>query len=726
MHRYRVDCDTVIASPAHTSPATCRYFVEGMDCADCARTVQSALGRLPGVRHALVNFTTQALELSLDEQLTTRAELEQRLRSLGYPPVLQSADSEAAPVSTTAPWYRTPRGRTVLTTGSLLLTGAVLALVYPPLAAWGFIAATLIGAWPLARKAWASTRLGEPFTINTLVSVAAIGAVIIGEAPEGALVVFFFAIGELLESVAAGRARASIQALAALAPKTAFLSEDGRIREVPAESLLPGQLVQVRPGGRIPADGTIESGSANVDVSPVTGESVPVHKTRGDAILAGSISTDAVLDIRVERPAKDSTIARIIHLVEEAESNKAPVARFIDRFSRAYTPAALLFAILIAIIPPLLFGADWGEWTYRGIAILLIACPCALVLSVPAAVTSGISAGARNGLLIKGGAALEAFGSVTTVAFDKTGTLTENWPLVTDVIALNASEQDVVRLAAATEAGSAHPLAKAVMDRAAGLKLPAAENARAIAGKAVTATINNRSYAVGSPRYASEHTRLPPQVEQHIGKVESVGKTVVVLLEETVPLGLLAIRDEPRQDAQAAISRLGKLGIRSVMLTGDNARTGSAIASSLGLTVHAELLPGDKLRLIRELGQTGPVAMVGDGINDAPALAQADVSIAMGSGSDVALETADAALLQERVTGVSDLVELSRATMRNIRQNVTFALGLKAVFLVITLLGITGLWPAILSDTGATVIVTANALRLLNFRPQPVTYREQP
>lgn len=718
------------ASPTETAPSTCRYLVQGMDCADCARTVQNAMGRLPGVRHANVNFTTQALELSLDEGLTPRAELEQRLKSLGYPPVLQSTGTESVRVSRPAPaakaWYRTPKGRTVLTTGSLLFTGAVLALVYPPLAAWGFIAATLIGAWPLARKAWASTRLGEPFTINTLVSVAAIGAVIIGEAPEGALVVFFFAIGELLESVAAGRARANIQTLAALAPKTAFLIEGGSTTEVPADSLLPGQLVQVRPGGRIPADGTIESGSANVDVSPVTGESVPVHKGQGDAILAGSISTDAILGIRVERPAHDSTIARIIHLVEEAESNKAPVARFIDRFSRVYTPAAMLFAILVAIIPPLLFGAGWGEWTYRGIAVLLIACPCALVLSVPAAVTSGISAGARNGLLIKGGAALEAIGSVTTVAFDKTGTLTENRPRVTNVIGLNATEQDVLRLAAATEAGSAHPLAKAVLERAAGLAIPASENARAIPGKAVTAIINGRNYSVGSPRYAAEHSQLPSDMHARIQELESAGNTVVVLLEEAVPLGLLAIRDEPRQDAQAAVARLEDLGIRSVMLTGDNTRTGSAIASSLGLDVHAELLPEDKLRLVRELNRNGTVAMVGDGINDAPALAQADVSIAMGSGTDVAIETADAALLRERVTGVSDLVELSRATMRNIRQNVTFALGLKAVFLVTTLLGITGLWPAILSDTGATVIVTANALRLLSFKPQAVTFEEQP
>lgn len=711
-----------LQNPAPTQEL--QYFVEDMDCADCARTVEGAIGRVAGVSNASVNFTTQALRLTLDEAQTPRAELEQRLRSLGYPPTLQNEHpqeertSSPASLAPAKPWYRTAKGRTVLTTGALLALGAALALVFPPLAPWGFTAATLIGVWPLAKKAWASTRLGEPFTINTLISLAALGAVGIGEAAEGAIVVFFFAIGELLENLAAGRARANIQALAALTPKTALLLENGVVRDVPVESLRVGQLVRVQPGARVPADGTIASGNANIDDAPVTGESVPTHKGEGDTVFAGSISTDGVLSVRVDKPAEDSTIARIIHLVEEAESNKAPVARFIDRFSRVYTPAAMLVATLVALLPPLLVGASWEAWIYKGIALLLIACPCALVLSVPAAVTSGISAGARRGLLIKGGAALEAIGTVRTVAFDKTGTLTENRPRVTDVVPLGASEAEVTRLAAAVETGSSHPLAKAIHERARDLDVPPSENARAVAGKAVTATIRGRSYAVGSPRYAAEVAPLPPEVRERVEALEQEGKTVVLLLEEATPLGLLAIRDEPREDARSAVAHLERLGVRSVMLTGDNARTGTAIARGLGLDVRAELLPEDKLRLIDELGRGGKVAMVGDGINDAPALAQADVSIAMGGGTDVALETADAALLRESVAGVGELVELSRATLRNIRQNVAFALGLKAIFLVTTLLGITGLWPAILSDTGATVIVTANALRLLRFKPR--------
>ncbi|GBF04690.1 heavy metal translocating P-type ATPase [Deinococcus aerius] len=719
---------TLEAAPAVTPNAPLRYFVNNMDCADCANKVQGVVTRLPGVGEPKVNFTTQTLSLTLDETRTPRTQLEQTLRSIGYPPEVQD---EVNPVPGTAPttpaaprparverpWYQTGKGRNVLLTGALLALAFVFSLVAPGFAFWAYAAATAIGTWPLLRKAVASARLGEPFTINTLISVAAIGAIAIGEAAEGALVVFLFAIGELLENVAAGRARAGIQALAALAPKTALLLEGGQTREVPVEGLGVGQLVRVQPGGRVPADGTITEGDSNLDDSPVTGESVPVHKGVGDAVYAGSINTDGVLTVRVDRGASDNTIARIIHLVEEAESSKAPTARFIDRFSRWYTPAAMAVALLFAVLPPLLFGQPWHEWIYKGVALLLIACPCALVLSVPAAVTSGISAGARRGLLIKGGAALETIGGVSTVAFDKTGTLTENKPQVTDVIPLFGDEANVLRLAAAVETGSAHPLAKAIVERAQGLAVPTPRQARAISGKAVTAVVDGEDLAVGSPRYAQERTGLTPEVRSRIEALEGQGKTVVVLLNGHGPLGLIAIRDEPRPDAREAVATLKGLGVRSLMLTGDNARTGNAIARDLGLDVEAELLPEDKLRRIAALKQGGKVAMVGDGINDAPALAQSDVGIAMGGGTDVALETADAALLRHSVTGVAELVQLSRAVMTNIRQNVAFALGLKAIFLVTTLLGITGLWPAILSDTGATVLVTANALRLLRFKP---------
>ncbi|AAF12244.1 heavy metal translocating P-type ATPase [Deinococcus radiodurans] len=717
------------------------YFVEGMDCANCVARVEKMVGGLPGTGEVKTSFTRQTLTLELDETQTSRAALEKNLRSLGYGPSLlpdrdapqtgegahthDHADHQHAghshshdPAEQGKPWYRTGQGQLVVASGVLLALAWVFGRFEPAWAQWGYAAAALLGAWPLAKKAWASVRLGDPFSINLLVTLAAIGAVAIGQAAEGAVVVFLFAVGELLEGVAAGRARAGIATLAALAPKTALLVEPGGVREVPADTLQVGQTVQVGPGARVPADGTITAGQSSLDDSPVTGESVPVSKGPGDHVYAGSINTDGVLTVRVDRAAADNTIARIIHLVEEAESSKAPTARFIDRFSRWYTPGVVAVAALTAALPPLLLGQPWYPWLYKGIALLLIGCPCALVLSVPAAITSGISAGTRRGLLIKGGAALETIGSVRTIAFDKTGTLTSGRPRVTDVLADNPAE--LLRLAAAVETGSSHPLAQAITAeaQARGLTVPAASEARALPGQGVTALVEGRPVQVTSPIFAASQATLSAEQQQTVATLEQQGRTVVVGLDGGRVLGLIALRDEPREDAREALAELRRLGIRPLMLTGDNARTGQAVAADLGLDVQAELLPADKLNIIDELRAQGGVAMVGDGINDAPALARADVGIAMGSGTDVALETADAALLRGQVQGVGELVQLSRDTLANIRQNVAFALGLKAIFLVTTLLGYTNLWMAVLADTGATAIVTANALRLLNWRPR--------
>ncbi|MVN88926.1 cadmium-translocating P-type ATPase [Deinococcus sp. HMF7620] len=736
--------------PAPPDPLT--YFVDGMDCASCVQKVERMVDTLPGTEGVKTSFSKQTLTLQLDEAQTPRATLEKNLKALGYTPSLMLSrpakpapehagqdhshdhsahdhaghTHEVAPAGT--PWYRTGQGRLVVTSGLLLAAAWLLSFFEPRFATAGFIAATLLGVWPLAQKAVASARLGDPFSINMLVSLAAIGAVAIGEAPEGAVVVFFFAVGELLEGVAAGRARAGIQALAALAPKTALLLDGGQTREVPADALQVGQTVQVNPGARVPADGTILTGTSSLDDSPVTGESVPVVKTSGDPVFAGSINTDGTLTLRVDKAASDNTIARIIHMVEEAEGSKAPTARFIDRFSRYYTPGVVLVSALVALVPPLLFSGAWHDWLYKGISLLLIGCPCALVLSVPASITSAISAGTRRGLLIKGGGALETIGTVKTVAFDKTGTLTAGKPQVTDVVGLGRTEHEVLRLAGAVEAGSSHPLAKAITAAAgqAGLTLPAATDAQALPGKAVSATVEGRPLSVSSPRHAASLAPLNAELQATITRFEEQGRTAVVLLDGSSPLGVLAIRDEPRPDARAAIAELRRLGVQPVMLTGDNARTGQAIARDLGLDVQAELLPEDKLRLIAGFKAQGGVAMVGDGINDAPALAQSDVGIAMGGGTDVALETADAALLQERVSGVADLVNLSRATMGNIKVNIAFALGLKAIFLVTTLLGYTNLWMAILADTGATALVTANALRLLGWSAPRLTLTPKP
>ena len=379
----------------------------------------------------------------------------------------------------------------------------------------------------------------------------------------------------------------------------------------------------------------------------------------------------------------------------------------------------MLVSLLVAVIPPLLFAQAWHPWLYKALALLLIGCPCALVLSVPAAITSAISAAAKRGILLKGGAVLENMDKVKTIAFDKTGTLTEGTPKVTDLISLN-NELDVLGLAASVEMGSSHPLAKAIVSQAEskGVNLIKSSNSQTIRGKAVSATVNGSEVVVGSPRYAEEIGNLDKDLKTKIESLESSGKTVVLVLKDKKTIGIIALQDQERPEAKTALAKLRKLGIKTIMLTGDNAKTGLAIASKLGMSVKAELLPQDKLEYIKELKRDDGIAMVGDGINDAPALAQADIGISMGAGSDVALETAEAALLRNSVASVAELVQISHATMRNIYQNIGFALGLKALFLVTTLLGLTGLWPAIISDTGATAIVTANALRLLNYKPK--------
>jgi Cd2+/Zn2+-exporting ATPase len=444
-----------------------------------------------------------------------------------------------------------------------------------------------------------------------------------------------------------------------------------------------------------------------------------VPKAEGAPVYAGSVNASGTLQVRVGRPASDNTIARIIRLVEDAQEAKAPTARFIEQFSAVYTPAAVAIAALVAVGPPIVLGAEWLTWLYRGLALLLVACPCALVLSTPAAIASGLAVGARRGLMVKGGGALEAMGRIRTVAWDKTGTLTEGRPHVTNVLVLDGLERTMLGLAAAVENGSSHPLGHAILERAAadGIPLRPGKDPVTIPGMAVEATVSGKRVCVGSPAFAAQQVPLLPNAARSVVTWETEGKTVVVVSLDGLVTGLIAVRDEPRFDAAEGIRMLRDMGVRSVMLTGDNPRTARAIASALGVEVHANLLPEDKLREIAALKARASVAMVGDGINDAPALAAASVGIAMGSGTDVALETADAAVLNSHVMDVAALVGLSRATLANIHQNVAVALGLKAVFLITTVVGITGLWPAVLADTGATVLVTLNALMLLRWRP---------
>ncbi len=614
-------------------------------------------------------------------------------------------------------WYQTGKGRLVLVTGALLAAAWIVGTVRHDIAYWAFVVACAIGVAPVARRALAAARSGIPFTIEMLMTIAAIGALFIGAAEEAALVVFLFAVGEVLEGVAADRARASIRALGDLVPKTAIVEENGATRQVDAASLTIGQIVLVRPGDRIPADGEITDGISGIDESPVTGESVPKTKGVGEPVYAGSVNREAALRVRVDKAAQDNTIARIIRLVEEAQEARAPTERFIDRFSRWYMPAIVGLALLVALVPPLLFAGEWSVWVYRALALLLIGCPCALVISVPAAIAAALSAGARQGLLMKGGVVIETAARTGLVAFDKTGTLTQGKPRVTDIVALDREEREVLAFAAAVEAGSAHPLAEAVLERAradAVTFAPAAE-AAALAGQGVTGKVEGRAVFVGAPRHATARAPFDDWAKASVESLESAGKTVAAVIVDGTLAGLIALRDEPREDAAPAIAELKAMGVRATMLTGDNARTAAAIAGALGMEHKAELMPDGKVAALRELAAGTPVMMVGDGINDAPALAAASVGIAMGSGTDVALETADGAVLKSRVRDIAAMIRLARAAMGNIRANIAIALGLKAVFLVTSVLGYTGLWVAILADTGATVLVTANALRLLRF-----------
>lgn len=706
-----------------TAVSAYKLRIEGMDCAACALKIENAMKRLPGVSNINVSYSAGTLALQLDEDRTSPGTIAEKVKALGYRPVdaAPSAGATAPAKRERQAWWKGNKGRLVLGTGALFALAYIAAGFMPAWEREIYSAAALVSVIPFARRAGAGAMSGSPFTIETLMSVAALGAVAIGEAEEAAVVIFLFAVGELLETVAAGRARAGIEALIDLVPRTARRQRSAffDIEEVSVDDLVIGDIVVVRPGDRVPSDGRVISGSSEVNEAPVTGESVPVFKEPGAKVYAGSINAHGELRVEITHVAADNTIARIIHLVEEAQEAKAPLARLIDRFSRWYTPSAMVVALAVILVPPLAFGGDWETWIYRGLATLLIACPCALVISTPAAIASGLAAGARQGLLIKGGAALETLGKVTTVAFDKTGTLTRGQPQVTDIVAFVGDDNAILSRAAAVERTVSHPLGVAIVETAQkrGLDLPATfGGVIAVPGKAVTARLRSGFISVGSPRYAAEQAGLDAEVASRITALESEGKTVVVLLAGKVVEGLIALRDEPREDAAEGVRRLTDRGIKVVMLTGDNARTATAIAAKLGLEARAELLPDAKLAEIARFCEAGPIAMIGDGINDAPALAAASVGVAMGSGTDVALETADAALLKNRVTGVAELIDLSRATLGNIWQNIALALGLKAVFLVTTLLGVTTLWMAILADTGATVLVTANALRLLTHR----------
>lgn len=692
------------------------WQIQGMDCPSCAAKIETALRRLPGVQTADVKFATERLVVRL-RLPTTRVEIEQTILTAGFGFAGDATTPTAAPetrrvIDRFQPYWD------IMLLLALMLVAALVGIRHEQAGSLLFSLATLWGLWPVAVRAWQSARSGAPFSIETLMTFAASGALLLGETAEAAMVLLLFMVGEKLERLAADRARRGVKSLMALVPDQALLvTAEGKVT-IAAHRLTPGDIIEIHPGARLPVDGILLSALAAFDESALTGESLPVDKQQGDALVAGSLVVDMAVQVRVTSLPGHNAIDRILHLIEQAEANKAPIARFIERFSRWYTPAMMLAALLVMLVPPLAFAAAWDTWIYRGLALLLIGCPCALVISTPAAVTSALAAATRMGMLIKGGAALEQMGKIRTLAFDKTGTLTTGQPELVElqVYAPFAREQ-VLQLSASLEAGSHHPLAKALVSAAAreGIAPLHLAHRRTLPGAGMEGEWQGQKLLLCRPAHLPEQAFSESQ-RARMSAWQATACTLVVLTLDDRVAALFALRDSLRPDAQAGVLALQQLDIRCLMLTGDNATVAARMADQLGIDYRAGLRPQDKMDAVARLSREQPLAMVGDGINDAPALKQASIGIAMGQGTDVALDTADAALTHNRLTGLADAVRLSRATHANIRQNIGLALGLKVILLGTSLAGITGLWLAVLADTGATVLVTLNALRLLSFR----------
>ncbi len=581
----------------------------------------------------------------------------------------------------------------------------------------------VIGGYSLFKTGFINL-LKLQFDMRTLMTIAIIGAALIGEWGEGATVVILFAISEVLEAYSMDKARASIKTLMDIAPKEAQIIRNGKEFVIPVEEIMIGDILVVKPGEKVAMDGTVLSGASTVNQAPITGESIPVNKTLGDEVYAGTLNIEGLLEITVTKKMEDTTLAKIIHLVEEAQAERAPSQAFVDRFAKYYTPVIIVIAFLVAILPPIFFNGNWDTWIYQGLAVLVVGCPCALVISTPVSIVTAIGNAARNGVLIKGGIHLEEAGSLRAIAFDKTGTLTKGIPAVTDLLAYrNTDVKQFLSIAAALEKGSQHPLAKAILKRAEHDHLSFKEievtDFTSITGKGIKGRIDQITYLLGSPRLFASHPEISA-VSSDISRLEDEGKTVILAGTEAEIIGIAAISDEVRESSRSVIRKLHELGIEeTVMLTGDNHGTARAVGENVNVTrIAAELLPEEKLAYINELRATyGKVAMVGDGVNDAPALAAANVGIAMGgAGTDTALETADIALMSDDLSKLPFTIKLSRKALAIIKQNITFSIGIKLLALLLVVPGWLTLWIAIFADMGATLIVTLNGLRLLRVK----------
>ena len=619
--------------------------------------------------------------------------------------------------------------RLTLASGVLLGAGVISSLLAAPtmLETALYLAAILVGGVPIVREAWEALSAHRRLSIDALVVVAVVGAALLGQWWEAAAVVFLFSFSEMLEEFTLDRAHNAINALMELSPEEARVKVDGREATVPVESVAVGATVVVRPGERVPVDGEVVAGRTTIDQSAITGESAPIPKATGDAVFAGTINQQGYVEITATRPATDNAIARIVRLVEAAQQEKAPTAQFIDRFAAYYTPGIVVFAFLVAVVPWLALDQPLQEWVYRGLVLLLVGCPCALVISTPISIVAAITRSARSGVLMKSGAVLESLGQAKVMAFDKTGTLTRGQPEVTDVIpAGGRSEEAVIQMADRLENRSEHQLAAAILRRAGHDATAEASghvhteevfDFEAVAGRGVRARVDGTVYVSGSPDYLRSLGYDTTSFDDTISSLQDAGKTALLVAEDTKIAGLIATMDTLRPEAEPTLRAIDAMGISHlVMLTGDSEPTATAIAKQLPVRdVAAELLPWQKVVVIRDLVRShGNVLMVGDGVNDAPALASATAGITLGgAGTDVALETADVVLMADDLSKLPPALQLSRKTMTVIKQNITFSLSIKLLVLVLTLFGLTYLWMAILADVGATIVVAGNGLRLL-------------
>jgi len=713
-HDHELAMDSLAASEVVEDGIRTSMRIMQMDCPTEEAMIRKKLGGMAAVRSMDFNLMQRVLTVVHEpEALETVMDA---VRSLGFEPELPDANGQLVSANDEQgkPWWP------LALAGVLAIASEAANWMGQPTwltAVLGILAVALSGLTTY-KKGWVAVRNGN-LNINALMSIAVTGAIVLGQWPEAAMVMVLFTIAELIEAKSLDRARNAIEGLMKLAPETATVQQaDGTWLELAANTITVGSVVRVKPGERIGLDGEIVRGNSSVNQAPITGESLPVDKSEGDAVFAGTINESGAFEYRVTAAASNTTLARIIHAVEEAQGVKAPTQRFVDRFTRVYTPIVLVIALAVAVLPPLLMGGAWFDWIYKALVLLVIACPCALVISTPVTVVSGLATAARHGILVKGGVYLEEGRKLAWLALDKTGTITHGKPVQTDFEPQSGTDAERShRLAASLAGRSDHPVSQAIARAAEGKEgtPEPVDDFEALAGRGVRGMIGGETYWLGNHRLVHELERCSPALEARLDQLERQGKTVVLLFDKQQVLALFAVADTVKESSRAAIADLHRLGVKTVMLTGDNPHTAEAIAQEVGIDqARGNLLPADKLKAVESFSTDGMVGMVGDGINDAPALARADIGFAMGAmGTDTAIETADVALMDDDLGKIPRFVRLSQATHSLLVQNISLALGIKTVFLVLTLIGLGTMWMAVFADVGASLLVVGNGLRLL-------------